>query len=138
METAHDVAADRTGRVAVARMVHRTDDGLLETPAVPDCAVDGDGQRFVACPAAADGFDGLDVRDVRTGQVQGLFDEIPLRGDVRRPEFPIGLSPVLLRFDFRQKSRTFFDDAGQCRIPIGLAVQDQGQDVVEDGRREEA
>ena len=68
----HDIPTDGSGGVAVSGMVDGADDCILKGIPVLGCAVDGDGQCFMASPTTSDGLDGVVVFDIGISQIQCL------------------------------------------------------------------
>lgn len=84
-QTTHDVTADGSGGITVSGVVNAAHDGLLKGVPVLGNAVDSDCECLMACPASADGFDGVVVFDVRSGQIKCLLEESLLLPDLIRP-----------------------------------------------------
>ena len=98
-------------------------------------AVDGDCERLMASPASADGFDGVVVFDVRSGQIKCLLEESFLLPNLVRPQLAILLTVILLRDDFRDPQQRLFHI---FLNPAAIVLQNLHQDVIQDGRWDEA
>ena len=84
-QTTHDVTADGSGGITVSGVVNSAHDGILKGVPVLCGTVNGYGQSLVSRPASADGFDGVMVFDVRSGQIKCLLEEPLLLPDLIRP-----------------------------------------------------
>ena len=116
-------------------MVDAAHDGVFEGVPVLGSAVDGDCERLMASPASADGFDGVVVFDVRSGQINCLLEESFLLPDLVRPELAILLPFISIRDNLRETQQCIFHI---LLNPAAAVLQNLHQDVIQDGRWNEA